>query len=217
MIPEASHLNKTFATFARMWSATMIPIIDTSGWRPGFNYTSDEQSEMRKQYVRFPKFTPRYNAFLGVNTVVFFMLMLCTLPVFAFLVGIKRLDVLGASMSALIGLCVGIGMPLACYLTCALLRNVSWNADLTVTDAEFGRRLFAKFCRQCARFGVFTCVVILAGVLWPRAETASAVGPDAPAQHQLPLWQRIAWPLAAVLINLLTLWYYYRRSRLPRS
>jgi hypothetical protein len=36
--------NETFATFARMWSAGMVPIFEKSGGWPGFRYNAEEQA-----------------------------------------------------------------------------------------------------------------------------------------------------------------------------
>lgn len=212
--------NKTFATFARMWSATMFPIIRRSGGWPGFRYTSEEEGEMRKQVKRFSNLTLGYFCFLAVNTAITLLLMGALLfPIILSVEAMQRAHgalpdtFLGAALGAAVGLILGIGIPLGCYLTCAILGIIPWNSDLTAADAEFRRRLFAKFCRQTTRVGALVCVGMLVLALWPDTKSTSTALSNVASVYEVPLWKRIALPLTAGLINVLTLWYYYGPNR----
>lgn len=214
-----ARFNKTFATFARMWSANMIPIIEKSGGWPGFRYTDEEQAAMEKQLDRFPRAMQRYRIFAFANAIVTIALMLlfCLIMVWS-LTALQRTHgqlpstVFGAAMGAVVALSLGIGIPFSLYLSCALYRHFSWNSDLNAEDAEFGRRLFGKFCRQTTRIAILVSIGLFIFSLWPNEES-NATSATGMTQRPLGFWERAAAPLAAFSINLLTFCYYFGRNR----
>ncbi len=214
--------NRTLATFARMWSANMVPVIEKSGGWPGFRYTEEEAAAMTQQLDRFPKSMERYRFFALVNafiTIALFLLL--AYPVVAVVQALQHTHgrlpggVIGGALGATVAVGLGVGVPLGLYATCAIYRRRPWNADLTAADAELGGRLFGRFCWQTTRVAALVCAGLLVFSLWPEEATSARPAPALTSGHrdELGVWQRVAAPLAAGSVNLLTFCYYYGRSR----
>lgn len=216
--------NKTFATFARIWSAGMIPIIEKSGGWPGFRYTAEEQAEMRDQVERFPNASASFLGFAFVNAPIAIALFFFPVLVMAWVLTTLRRahghfppdTVFFAIFGANMAIALGVMLPLSVYLTCILFRNSSRHSDLTARDAQFGRRLFRKFCFQTARVALLVSVGLFFLSLWPeKPSEGSTTGATAP--RPFGFWERSWLPLMSLSINLFTLLYYYgRESRPPK-
>ena len=216
--------DRTLATFARMWSANMVPIIEKSGGWPGFRYTKEEEAAMTRQLDKFPKSMERYRVFALVNAFITIALfLLISFPAVWTVKALQRTHgrlpgaVIGSSLGATVALGLGIGVPLGLYATCALYRRRPWNADLTASDAELGRRLFGRFFGQTTRLAALVCAGLLVFSLWPEEAPSARPAPALTSDHrdEIGVWQRVAIPLAAASVNLLTFCYYYGRSRKP--
>jgi hypothetical protein len=220
---DSTAFSKTFAMFARFWSAAMIPIIEKSGGWSGFRYTAEEQAEMRDQVGRFPNASARVLGIAFVNAPITIALFLIPMTVMDWiLTTLERVHgqfppetVYFAICGTTMAIALSVMLPLSLYLTCTLFRNRSWNSDSTARDSQFGLRLFRKFCLQTARVAFIASIGLFLLSLWP--EHASG-GATAHATKPFSFWERSWLPLASSSINLLMLWYYYgRESRPPKS
>jgi hypothetical protein len=147
---DSAAFNKTFAMFARIWSAGMIPIIEKGGGWPGFRYTAEEEAEMRDQVEGFPKATASFLGFAFVNAPIGIALFFVPILVMAWvLTSLQRVHgqfppqtIFFAIFGATMAIALGVMLPLSVYLTCTLFRNSSRHSDLTARDSQIGRRLF---------------------------------------------------------------------------
>lgn len=217
---DSPRFKKTFAVFARMWSANMIPIIEKSGAWPGFRYTEKETVEMEKQLDRFSRSMQRYRIFALVDAIITIALfVLFCLPMAWHLKTLQRAHVVPpgtliyAEFGATTALGLALGVPLGLYLTCGLYRYFSWNADLTAADAELGQRLFARFCQQTTRVAALVCIGLLVLAIWPSKPRPIPAATSLTPAPKLSLGQRVASPLIAGSISFLTFWYYYGKNR----
>jgi len=217
---SAPRFNKTLATFARMWSAGMVPIFEKSGGWPGFRYSTEEQAGMKCLLDRFPKSMERFRIFAFVSaaiTIVSFLIL--SIPMTLGLTALQHAHgqlpgvVIGAALGANTALGLGLGVPLGLYLSCALYQNFSWNADLTVADAEFACRLFDRFCQQATRLAAVVCAGLFLLSLWPNEESIPAAASEITPRTDMTFWERIAAPVLAGSINFMTFWYYYGKNR----
>ena len=219
---DSTAFGKTFATFARIWSAGMIPIIEKSGGWPGFRYTAEEQAEMRDQVGRFPDASARFLGFAFVNASIAIALFLIPILAMAWiLTTLQRVHgqfppetVFFAIFGATMAIALGVMLPLSLYLTCTLFRNRAWNSDLTARDSQFGRRLFRKFCLQTARVAFIASIGLFLLSLWPEHASGGATT-HAAAAKPFGFWECSWLPLTSLSINLLTLLYYYGRESRP--
>lgn len=108
---------------------------------------------------------------------------------------------------------LGVMFPLGYYLSCMVW---SIRSNPSATDAQFGRMLFFKYCRQLGRIAVmagFGCsFVSFLLCLWP-ANTPSPLPAEAALAQPLPLWQGSGLTLAALGIKIATLRFYYNQGR----
>lgn len=222
-LEEPAPFSKTFATFGRMWSAGMVPIIEKSGGWPGFRYTPEEEAEMKEQVRRLPNASGFFLLFAFVNAPIAIALFIVPILIMAWvLTTLQRVhgqfppgpvfySIFGATMAVALGLF----FPLSVYFTSALFRNRPWNSDLTAADSQFGRRLFNKFCWQVARVAVIAAIVMFLVSLWPEQPSSNASA-QATLHKPLSFWERSAVSLAAlgvISLHVTTLWYYYGRDR----
>jgi hypothetical protein len=220
---DSTAFGKTFAMFARIWSAVMIPIIEKSGGWPGFRYTAEEQAEMRDQVGRFPNASARVFGFAFVNAPIAIALLLIPITVMLWILttleGVHgqfpSATVFFAIFGTTMAIALSVILPLSLYLTCTFFRNSSWNSDLTARDSQFGRRLFRKFCLQTARVAFIASIGLFLLSLWPEHESGGATT-QTTASKPFGFWERSLLPLGSSAINLLTLLYYYGRESRPR-
>lgn len=219
MVPAFS---KTFATFARIWSASMVPIIEKSGGWPGFRYTAEEQAEMRDQVARVPEANARVLVVTFVNAPIAIALFLVPLAGMGWiLTTLERLHgqfppqtVFFAIFGATAAIALSVMLPLSFYLTCTLFRNAAWNSDLTARDAQFGRALFRKFCFQTARVAFAASFAVFLLSLWPEHAAGGETTRVTPSKPYGFL-ERSWLPLMAFVINLMTLVYYFGTKSQP--
>lgn len=222
---DSAPFNKTLATFGRMWSAGMVPIIDKSGGCPGFRYTAEEEAEMRDQVGKLPNANGLFLLFAFVNApIAIALFMIPILMMTWILTTLQRVHgqfppetVFFAIFGATMAVALGVFLPLSVYFTSNLFRNRPWNSDLTAADSEFGRRLFHKFCWQTSRVAIIAAFGMFLLSLWPEQPSSNATA-QATVQKPLSFWERSAAPLAALgamSMRMATLWFYYGPDRKP--
>ncbi len=118
-----------------------------------------------------------------------------------------------AALAASTAACLGLGLPLGLFLTCAGYQTLSWNRDLTAADAAFGRRVFGLLLVQTTRLAGLVCAGMVLLALWPDEASVAVRGPP----PSIGLGNRIAVPLAAAVFNGLVFWRYYGRERSSRT
>jgi hypothetical protein len=113
-----------------------------------------------------------------------------------------------AIFGATMAVALGVILPLGYYLSCMLYGRQS---EPSPADSEFGRKLVFKYRRQVARVAVIAGIGCFLLSLWPVApsnQTAAGIVPSRPVSF----WQRSGLPLVAILIQVATLRYYYRKG-----
>jgi hypothetical protein len=222
---DSAPFNKTLATFGRIWSAGMVPIIEKSGGWPGFRYTPEEEAEMREQVGKLSNANGLFLLFAFVNALIGIALFMIPILMMAWiLTTLQRVHgqfppetVFFAVFGATMAVALGVFLPLSVYFTSALFRNRSWNSDLTAADSEFGRRIFHKFCWQTTRVAIIAAFGMFLLSLWPEQPLSNATA-QATIQKPLSFWERSATPLVALgamSMRIMTLRYYYGGNRKP--